>query len=133
MKSAYLFFISLCFLLLEGNNYAQAGVHINKAHLQVNHSHRAKNIKSFVDSENHTQYKGATVSEEKEYLITDEDDDEHDLSAGKYNLLAKSCLLFAYTLFLGYLYNSLKDRLPLCNHLSYINSYKYLSQRVLRI
>jgi hypothetical protein len=131
MRAVYLFFVSLCFLLLSGPNYAHTAAHSNR--YASSSEVKAKNIKFTIRDNSHPLFKLATVSEEKEFLITDEDDDEHDLSVGKYPLLAKYSFLFTFTFFLGYLYSCIKDRLPICAHLSYINSYKYISQRVLRI
>jgi hypothetical protein len=131
MRAVYLFFVSLCFILVSGLTHAHLVAHGNKNISSIKLT--AKYLKFTIRGEDHPLVRAATVSEEKQFLITDEDDDEHDLSASKYTLLAKYSLLFTFTFFLAYLYSCIKDRLPACAHLSHINSYKYISQRVLRI
>lgn len=71
----------------------------------------------------------ANSDKAQEYLITDEveDEDTHDLSARKYKLLAR-CYL-TDSCHLQDLYSCSKASQPSCSPLSY----KYITQRVLRI
>lgn len=133
MKVLYLFVVSLCFLLFGGWSNAHAGTHYKHTRYSSVHcNENSPQVKLANSNQDITVLKGSAESKEPEFLISSEDEDES-LSARRYLLQDKYSLIVSYTLVLSLLYSSFKDRLPLCKHLSYTSSYKYIILRALRI
>jgi hypothetical protein len=122
MRVAAVFFLFLSFLLLRTGFCHSAAQHTKKT-LQT----ELKNT----DQGFHV-IKNTSLSEKKEDFISIEDDDDL-ASTRKYVLVVKSFITVAYTSILIDFYNTFKNRLPFCKHLSYTSSYKYILQRVLRL
>ncbi|MDB5120740.1 MAG: hypothetical protein JWN56_1958 [Sphingobacteriales bacterium] len=132
MRVAYLFFLSLCFLLLGGCNYGYNGAHHNRSYSQVQTPETIQKVKVVNLSQDFPVITNASLSEEKAYIVSFEDEDEDLDFARKYVLLAKCFFILSYSFIFSSFYNYFKDTLPFCKHLSYC-SYKYILQRVLRI
>jgi hypothetical protein len=134
MKTVYLICIFLCFLLLGGvkHSYADYNKHaVSQAHLKTA---KPAQLQLAVPDKEHAVIKHKASADVSEYLISIDDNDEEDLSmsARKYVILV-SFLALSYAFILSSLFSSIKDRLPLCGHLANASSYKYITQRVLRI
>lgn len=134
MRVLYLFFIFLCFLLLGSCNYAYAGAnHHNTGYSVVQNIEKRQQIKFANTNQDYLIIKNGSLSDDDDYLIDVEDEDENVVFASKYVILTKCFLALSHTLILNYLYSPFKDRLLVCRRLIYTSSYKYILQRTLRI
>lgn len=129
-----LFLLSFWFFLLNGYDHAYAETHPHKTRCSSAHlagkSHQVKAEKTGLHS---SRIKSKKLPGKKEDLISLENEVD-DISFGrKYVLLSECILTIAYASFLFFIAGYLKNRLPFCWHLSYISSYKYILQRVLRL
>ena len=137
MKTVFILFISLCFLVLAGPGYARNNSQFQKttlsAALNVDH---AQCIKCLVaDQEHHAVIKNNASGEDSEYPANVDDEDENDtqISARKYVLLVNYFIALSFAFLLSYLYNSVKNRLPQFGYFLSSNRDKYITQRVLRL
>jgi len=129
-----IFFLSLCFLLIKGNDDAYATFLQKKpASSPVQKIEKRLERKFGSANQGFPVFRNNTFKEQKEDFISLEDDDEELTFSRKYVLLAKYFVVLAYTALLACCYNYFKSRLPFCWHLSYISTHKYILQRVLRI
>lgn len=77
-------------------------------------------------------HKAAEHAKAHEYIsIANEDEDP--TNGRKLLLIGKFIATLAWIYTLYHFFNYSKNRLPFCSHLSYLSSYKYILQRVLRI
>jgi hypothetical protein len=124
-----LFFICVCYLLLGGYNYLYTGKrhHSYSTSLHIEKNHQSK----FTDKKQHYPVlKEANASQQEVNLLADiEDEDNNDTAARKYKLFARLLYALSWSFILNWLYNRFKIPRP---H-SPVFSYKYITQRVLRI
>lgn len=73
------------------------------------------------------------MSDKREDFLSIDDEDEDQVCLRKQIVVTKSFAALAQTFAFDLLRLHPKNRLPFCSHLSYISSYKYILQRVLRI
>ena len=132
MRAIYTYVAALCFLLLGSIGYAHAAAHHHKTVTVT--TAKPHYIKFASPSHEHALIKKTVSADDGEYALDVDDNDEDDhFSARKYVLLVKCFVALSFAFLFSYLYNSIKDRLPHCGHLAYSSSYKYITQRVLRI
>jgi hypothetical protein len=127
-----IFFLYMCFLVLSGDDQVYTGTsHNSIGYSPAQSIEKAQLVGSANGYQDCTVTKNTGSQEEKEYLISVdvEEEDANNYFARKYRLLTQCCLIPSHTFILSYPYNCFKDRLPFSSHLSY----KYLTQRVLRI
>jgi len=124
MRVAIIFFLSLFCFLLGGHSSAVA----NARYADYCHS-SAETIEKPSPTKFSSTFPHETV---KEYFFNVEDEDEDFTFVRKYVLQAKYFILFTYTVILSSICKH-RETLPFCSHFSYISSYKYILQRVLRI
>jgi hypothetical protein len=121
------FFVCLCYLLLGGYNYLYTGSHRYAAATTL---HFEKSHAKFTDKKQGYPVIKETAAEDAAYIIPDiEEDDTDNLSARKYKLLASYFYAFSCSFILLHLYNRFKASRPY----SHLLTYKYITQRVLRI
>lgn len=132
MKPWFAFFLSMCFLLFWGYNYAHAGTHHKKISYIPSRS-IDKPQKAKLDDINVAILKHSSPSHDKEFFLNIEDEESDFAFTRKYVLLVKWVAVISCTFVLGYLFNYNYQRLPFCRHLSYNSSYKYIVQRALRV
>lgn len=123
-----IFFVCLCYMLLGGYNYLYTGNHHRTCspalHFEKNHSKFTEKQQAYSVVEQ------APSGEAGAYLIPDlEEDDSDNLSARKYKLLASYFYALAYSFILAHFYSRVKASRPYHN----LFSFKYITQRVLRI
>lgn len=127
------FFLSLCFLLLKGYNYAHAEIPHTTPGYTAGHSFEKLNqIKLARPDQDHFSITSNSTNQKKEELISLEIEDE-DLSFSRKYILTRCLLALIYASALFFLASYLKKRLPYCWHLSYTSSFKYILERALRI
>jgi len=134
MKAFFIFFLSLIFLLLRGNDCAHARAQFDReGYAQTFRNQQHDNSSSLIH--NLTVSKKNAESEKQESIVSieSENEDEDLTFTRKYVVLAQFFITLSYTTFLLLLGNYLKNELPHCRHLSYTSSNKYILQRVLRI
>jgi hypothetical protein len=133
IRVTYIFFIALSFLLLGKCNYVHASA-INNVICNLPSQDIKETQKVKITSLNQNAVvTNISLTEDDNYLIDDEDEDENVAFNSKYVLIAKFFIILSYTFIFSYLYSRFKTGLPVCKHLSYIGSYKYLIQRALKI
>ena len=120
-------------MLLLGEHYcAYAGSHYNKiTSLAAKPTLSVQHIKLLNEIHDNKIVKNTSVSEKTESFISDEDEDN--LFGRKYVLPALAYFILTYTFLLSCIYNCVKAILPVCAHLFYTSSYKYITLRTLRI
>lgn len=133
MRTVYLLFIFLCLLSSGKHTYAYAGTHHHANNSSSAHNIGKSKENKFVNSKSKTLFKSSASTDKEEFLIGYEDDDENTVSARKYILTDKFSLILFYTFVLGYLSTCINNRLPICSHLFFISSNRYIVQRALRI
>jgi len=121
------FFVCICYLLLGGYNYLYTGSHPNSYAAEL---HFEKSATKFTDKKQGYPVIRETSADAAAYIIPEiEEDDSDNFSARKYKLPASEYYTFACPLTIEHLYNSFKECRPYCKLLTY----KYITQRVLRI
>jgi hypothetical protein len=123
MKTVYLFFLSLFFLLAGAQIHAYGHVHANTT--------APKSLRQLDRTQLHALNIGAGTSDTDAFFVGDEDDDN--VSGPKSILALKYAVTLSFSFFFYCLYSAVKNRLPLCSHFSYLSAYKYILQRSLRI
>jgi hypothetical protein len=131
MRTVYLFFLSFYFLLAGAHHHAYGQVQIKGIERVVaKQLSKTQQIKANGNSQLHALILAAGTSDTEAFFVNDEDDDN---SATRIeHLLSRYALSISFAFFCV-LYSTVKSTLPLCNHLSYLGTYKYLLQRSLRI
>ncbi|ETZ23895.1 hypothetical protein [Pedobacter sp. V48] len=134
MKTAVVFFLSLCFFLLGGSDYVYAGAHDStSSHSTVQKIEKSHQETLLMANQGLPEVKSSTIGDKKEDFISVEDEDDDLVSVRKSILPAKYFATLTYASTLIYSNAYFKNRLPFCKHLSYTSSYKYILQRVLKI
>jgi hypothetical protein len=134
MKTAVVFFLSLCFFLLGGSNFVYAGAHHStSSYSTVQKIEKSQQEKLLIANQGLPEVKNSTIGDKKEDFISVEDEDDDLVSVRKSVLPAKYFATLTYASTLIYSNAYFKNRLPFCKHLSYASSYKYILQRVLKI
>jgi hypothetical protein len=132
MKAVYLFFLSFYSLLAGAHYHAYGQVQIKGiGEVVAKQLSRTQHVKANSNTQLQALMLTAGTSDSDAFFVYDEDDDNS--TARIYYLLSKYALVISFELFLCCLHSPLKTSLPLCNHLSYLGTYKYLLQRSLRI
>ena len=124
MKAVVVFFLSLFFLLLGGSHSVYSETHHSKI--------SSATIQKFEKSKQ-VNLRNSIPGEKKEEFISVEDEDDDQVFVRKSVVPAKYVMALTYASILIYSNYRPKNRLPFCKHLSYISSYKYILQRVLKI
>jgi hypothetical protein len=136
MKTVFILLISLFFLVLAGPGYAHDSAQYQKAVLStaLNVDH-LQCVKCLVADQEHAVIKDNASAEESEYPadVDDEDENYSRISARKYVLLFNYFITLSCAFLLSCLYNFIKHRLPQVGYLVSSSSYKYITQRVLRL
>ena len=136
MKVIVIFFLSLIFLVLKGNNSAQAEVHSSiSSYSPAQHIGKTENNKISSVIQDSPLYKNNSFTDNTDELmsIENEDDGEDFSFTGKQLLATNYFITLVLISVLVSFHNYLKNRLPFCRHLSYTSSYKYILQGVLRL
>lgn len=134
MKTAVVFFLSLCFFLLGRLNHVYAGAHYSTSNYStVQKIEKLQQAKLVIANQGLPEVKNSTIGDKKEDFISVEDEDDDLVSVRKSVLPAKYFATLNYASILIYSNAYFKNRLPFCKHLSYTSSYKYILQRVLKI
>ena len=134
MKNVVIFFLFLCVHLFSGYNFAHASAHNTKVYVlqgaavKKTHQFETTTKKPYFISTNN-----AGVSTENAFQFTLEDEDENEDIIKKHVSQSRYFLAFCYAFILNSCFTLLAERLPSCNHLSYISSCKYITQRALLI
>ena len=134
MRIVVIFFLFLCFSLSGMYDY----VHLDAYQNRISYS-PAQNIEKTQQAKFTNAYRDFTVTKntslgkEKEHFVIVEDEEEDHVSARKYVLLVRYFTTLSLAFNFNYSLSIFKDSLPFCTHLSYSSSYKYITQRVLRI
>jgi hypothetical protein len=119
----------VCYLLFGGYNYLYTGKHrasySTSFHIEKNHQSKFTDKK-----QGYPVIKETGSGQHESNLIADiEDEDTNDPTARKFKLWAKILYALSCSFLLPWLYSRFKSPRPY----SYIFSYKYITQRVLRI
>lgn len=132
MRTLLLILLSVCFLLFGASKYVYSSNHYSASYsLPVLNVENAQESAVETTNHGHTIANKSGLDKDFEYLISLEESEEDTSLARKYTSPANYFIFYAFIL--SYLFSSFKYRLLFCEHLSYISSYKYLTQRVLRI
>lgn len=135
MKVAIVFFLSVCFQLLAGNNKACAGFgndRFNDSSVQIIKQKQPTEVEK--TKSNQPIIKDNSINEKKEAFISLENEDDDDsFFSRKYVQLVRCFVMPVYGAVLICCSTTFENRLPCCRHLSYSSSHKYLLQRVLRL
>lgn len=124
------FLVFVCLLMLRGYDSIYAGTHhISLSRTPAQYLENKQQVKS--TWQHHTVTGVTSPDEEEEFLISDdiEDEDVNNVFVRKYKLLARYNLALSYLFILSYLYKCLKAPSFFWGH----SSYKYITQKVLRI
>lgn len=126
MKLAVAFFLCICFLVATGHAPTKA-FPVGTGYSSVQEIEQIPQTKLTIPD------RQLPVVSKYEAFVSIEDEDESPVFNRKYILLASYLIVFTNTSALAELYNTFKNRLQFCTHLSVTASYKYILQRVLRI
>nr|WP_068887623.1 hypothetical protein [Pedobacter panaciterrae] len=134
MKTAAVFFLSLCFLILGASGYVFSEPGNQRIGYSVSGNiEKTQQTKIVNTNQELPVINSNTPGEKRDSFITVEDDDDDLVCARKSALPVNYFITIAYASILIYSDNYVKNRLPFCKHLSYTSSYKYILQRVLKI
>lgn len=134
MRIAVIFFLFLCFSLSGVNDYVHLDAYQNRiSYSQVQNIKKTQQAKFTNANKDFTVPKYTSLGKEKEHLLINNEEEEDYVSARKYVLLVRYFTTLSLTFNFNYSLSIFKDSLPFCTHLSYSSSYKYITQRVLRI
>ncbi|HJU46229.1 MAG TPA: hypothetical protein VJ647_05550 [Chitinophagaceae bacterium] len=127
---AAIFFVCLCTFLSGGREYICSIAQNSHYFSSAQHIRKSEQPEFTGNSQNYSIIKNVNPEKERTYLFTDdvEEEDTNDVFARKYKLLVQSFLTLSL-LVLSYLYGRSKAPRPFFSFLSY----KYITQRVLRI
>lgn len=131
--------LSLCFLLVKGNDHLHASMQQNMP--GFNSVETLSDIPSFLQTTSYKQhhakasFKAAHPVKKKENESKSEElEDEEELTSSKKHFeFCNFCVALVYTLTPGFTALNQFDRLPFCEHFSYSSSFKYLLHCVFRI
>ena len=125
-----IFFVCLCYLLLGGYNYIYTGARFDDLSY-AQELHLEKNNQKFIDkNKSCPAIKTASSTNDASFISQDlEDDDTNDLFARKLKISGGSFLTLSGLFLLTYLFSRFKGPRPFY----WLLSYKYITQRVLRI
>jgi hypothetical protein len=131
MRTVYLFFLTFYFLLAGAHHHAYGQVQVKGiGDIVAKQLSKSKQVKANGNTQLHALILANGTSGSEAFFVNDEDDDS---SATRIqHLLSKYALAVSFAFFCV-LFRTVKTSLPLCNHLSYLGTYKYLLQRSLRI
>ncbi|MGI4898673.1 MAG: hypothetical protein ACRYFT_08880 [Janthinobacterium lividum] len=129
IRFIHLFFTILHFLFSKEDTSIHTGAHQISAYK----TEKTQLVKFANLNQYQAVIKSAATSENEDFFVEDEDENESTVFARKHLLQTNYFLIFSFTFVLGFLYSRFKYRLPFCIHLTYTCSCKYLTQRALRI
>ena len=133
MKIAYLYILSLCFLLL-GGYCAAYGILPNEGGRPANKRiGKTQLVKLPVISRDPVISHNGLPLDSKETILTVETEDDDSGFRRKFTLLATYLVILSFASFLNYLFAYFKTRLYSFKQLLTVGSYKYLLQGALRI
>jgi hypothetical protein len=130
MRTAAMFFLVICFYLLGGHHAAHAGrLHFAPA------TDLQKTLQAAGTNNDYVITKDDGLGLQYDHLLSieEEDEDEDEFGARKLILLERYFLMLSQAIISSDLCKSSANDLPSCRHLSYIDSHKYIAQRVLRL
>jgi len=137
MRTIIIFFLSLFFLLFKGHvdSYAADGHYSKGYYFSAKRTDKSEQQQFGKLLKDLPLVKHNHISEKKDDVVSieNEEDSEDPGYIRKQNLPIKYAVALSFSSTLYHDYHSSKNRLPLCRHLSYTSSYKYILQRVLRI
>lgn len=134
MKVFLIYFISVFIFLFSNCFSANAEGHIVKkyhvAHQVLENSEQQYLVTKANDF---PIFKANLLNERNDDIINEENDDDDFVSIKRYNISTSYFGILFCTFLLSFCYRLKTSDLPLCEHLSYIFSYKYILLRVLKI
>ena len=133
MKIAYLYILSLCFLLLGGYCAAYGILHSDGGHPATKRMGKTQLIKLPVVNQDPVISHNGLPLDTKQTILTVETEDDDSGFRRKFTLLATCLVILSAASFLNYLFKYFKNRLYSFKQLSTVGSYKYILQGVLRI
>jgi hypothetical protein len=133
MKIAYLYILSLCFLLLGGYCAAYGILPNDSSHPATKRMGKTQLVKLPVVNQDPVISHNGLPLDTKETILTVEAEDDDTGFRRKFTLLATFLVVLSYASFLNYLYKFFKTRLYSFKQLIPAGSYKYLLQGALRI
>ncbi|WP_442589059.1 hypothetical protein ACSBL2_23860 [Pedobacter sp. AW31-3R] len=135
MRAAVVLFLIMFLLVLKGSNSFNAGSHHHKkvSYQPAQTIQKKQQNKSWYANQIFPVIKHDNLTEKKDEFISIADEDEDIVFSRKYVLLTKSHVVLATASVLHHFYSYTRNRLPFCSHFSYTSSYKYITQRVLRL
>ena len=134
MRVVIIFFLTLCFSFSRASDHVDTDIYLNSIN-----SSTAQNVETSQQINSTNTSQGFTISKNSDlrkskvnFLIVESEEEDH-VFATKYILLTNylSALSFAFNS--NYSYSYLKASLPFYTQLSNKSSYKYITQRSLRI
>jgi len=131
MKIAYLYILSLCFLLLGG--YCAAYGILPNARPANKRIGKTQLVKLPVVNQDPVISHNGLPLDSKQTILTVETEDEDTGFRRKFTLLATCLVILSFSSFLNYLFKYFKNRLYSFKQLLTVGSYKYLLQGALRI
>jgi hypothetical protein len=135
MKTVYLLILALCFLLFGSQAFAAGTYNSHATHsTQLRSSNpQYRNFLNF--EQDYAIVKNAVINEDIDYAanVDDEDENHFRITVREHIFLINYFLIFSCAFLLSYLFNSIKGRLQSYGHPAFASSYKYLTQRSLRI
>jgi hypothetical protein len=135
MRTVYLFILALCFLLFGSPTFAAGMYNSHATHSTQLRSANPQYRNLLNIDQEHAIVKNAVINEDVEYAanIDDEDENHFRVTVREHVFLINYFLIFSCAFLLSYLFNLIKGRLQLYGHPAFSSSYKYLTQRSLRI
>ena len=133
MKIAYLYILSLCFLLLGGYCAAYGILPSDGGHPATKRMGKTQLIKLPVVNQDPVISHNGLPLDTKQTILTVETEDDDSGFRRKFTLLATWLVILSFASFLNYLFKYFKNRLYSFKQLSTVGSYKYLLQGALRI
>lgn len=134
MRFVVIFSLFLCVFLSGMYDHVHFDAHQNRISYSAAHNiENTQEAKFTYANKDLYVTNNTSLGKEDEHFVVNEYEEEDHVSARKYVLLVR----YLTTHFLTSNFNNsliiFKESLPFCTHLSYSSSYKYITQRVLRI
>ncbi|GAB2976557.1 hypothetical protein GCM10027049_09290 [Mucilaginibacter puniceus] len=133
MKIAYLYILSLCFLLLGGYCAAYGILPNDNSRPATKRIGKTQLVKLPVVNQDPVITHNTLPLDDKQTIVSVVNDDDDFGFRRRYVLLVTSLVILAYASFLNYLYKYFKNRLYSYKQLLTVGAYKYLLQGALRI
>jgi hypothetical protein len=133
MKIAYLYILSLCFLLLGGYCAAYGILPNEGGHPANKRIGKTQLVKLPIANQDPVISHTGLPVDSKETILTVETEDDDTGFRRKFTLLATYLIVFSFASFSNYLFKYFSNRLYCYKQLLSLDSYKYLLQGALRI